>query len=89
MLKDVLQCMVFMLYKNANSSILVAILVIALTLVTAASFNHSPVLGQSVCGKQNHSKGNTGNILPTVVSQKHFVEKDIKMIKGNPEILYY
>jgi hypothetical protein len=42
MLKDFLQCMVFMLYKNANSSaILVAILVIALTLVTAASFNHS------------------------------------------------
>lgn len=32
---------VFMLYKNALSSILVAILVIALTLVTAASFNHS------------------------------------------------
>ena len=32
---------VFMLYKNENSSILVAILVIALTLVTAASFNHS------------------------------------------------
>ena len=31
----------FLLYKNANSSILVAILVIALTLVTAASFNHS------------------------------------------------
>lgn len=42
MLKDFLQCMVFMLYKNANScAILVAILVIALTLVTAASFNHS------------------------------------------------
>ena len=31
----------FLLYKNTNSSILVAILVIALTLVTAASFNHS------------------------------------------------
>jgi hypothetical protein len=63
--------------------------IIALALVTAASFNHSPVLGQSVCGKQNHSKGNAGNILPSVVIQKHFVENNIKMIKGNPEILYY
>jgi len=41
MLKVVLQCIAFMSYKNANSSILVAISVIALTLVTAASFNHS------------------------------------------------
>jgi hypothetical protein len=75
--------------KEVRAAILVVISVIALALVTAASFNHSPVLGHSECGKQNQRKGNAGNISLTVVSQKQIVQKDIKTIKGNPEVLYY
>ena len=51
------------------------------------SFNHSPVLGHSECGRQNQRKGNAGDISLTVVSQKQFVEKDIKTIKGKPKQL--
>jgi hypothetical protein len=80
MLKDFLQCMVFMLYKNVNSSaILVAILVIALTLVAAASFNHS-YSALAVSNTDGNSVSSSSSSATTTTNPKALSKNDLNSL---------